>query len=263
MDKDDDTSAPATFNVEIRTAALIDDPLNPNKKLLAVGGTEGDDKILLNPAGSSGRINVFVGAKRVGTFGLAQRIAVYGLGGNDNIQLAGSLRIPAWLDGGDGNDRLKGAKGNDVLRGGPGDDQMNGAQGHDVLIGGIGADHMVGGPGDDLMIGGTTAYDNDEADLLAISTAWGGAGTVAARVNALQTSATVPLVLGGADATVFDDDAVDRLGGAAGGAWIFADPTQDAFNGKAKGVLVNDVTAVAVSVGNGHGQGNGKGNGKK
>lgn len=256
-DKDNGTSLPATLNVEVKTAALMDDPLNPGKKVLAVGGTPGDDKIVLNPAGNSGKLNVFVGAKRIGTFGPANRIAVYGLAGNDNIQLAGALRIPAWLDGGDGNDRLKGAKGNDVLRGGAGDDHLDGAQGQDVLIGGLGADRLIGGPGDDLMIGGTTAYDGDEGDLFAIANTWTGFGTVAARVGALQTSATVPLVLGGASATVFDDGVADILTGAAGGGWAFADPTQDSVTGNAKVLFVNDATAAPGQHANPHSQGHG------
>jgi hypothetical protein len=49
---------------------------------------------------------------------------------------------------------------------------------------------------------------------------------VAARVDALRTSSTVPLALGGSAATVFDDGAADILPGAAGGGWAFADPTQ-------------------------------------
>ena len=92
--------------------------------------------------------------RRCGRFAGAGRIAVFGLGGDDNIHLAGSIRIPAWLDGGDGNDRLKSAKGADVLLGGAGDDDLNGAQGADVVIGGLGADRIHGGPGDDLMIAG-------------------------------------------------------------------------------------------------------------
>jgi PKD repeat protein len=263
-DKDDGTSLPVTASVAIKTVALMDDPLNPGKKLLAVGGTPGDDNIVINPGGNTGRLKVMIGGQKEGTFGPASRIAVYGQAGNDNIQLAGAIRIPAWLDGGEGNDRLHGAKGNDVLRGGPGDDDLNGQQGDDVLIGGEGADHILGGPGNDLMIAGTTAYDANEPALFAIVGVWGGGGTVAARVSNLRTSATVPLALGGSNPTVFDDGAADVLNGTSGGGWIFADPTQDTIAGNTKGKFLNDLDSAShpgPGGGNGGGNGNGHGNG--
>ena len=181
-DKDDGTSAPATLSVQVKTAAIVDDFLNPGHKLLAVGGTEGADSINLIPGGAGGT-KVLVGGQSVGTFAGAGRIAVFGLGGDDNIHLAGSIRTPAWLDGGAGNDRLKGAKGNDALLGGAGDDQLDGSQGADILIGGAGADRLIGGPGDDLMIGGTTAYDANPTALSSIAGLWGGTGSVASRVR--------------------------------------------------------------------------------
>jgi len=260
-DKDNGTSLPVTQSVEVKTVALMDDPLNPGKKLLAVGGTMGDDNFVLNPGGGSGKIKVLMGGQKLGAFGPANRIAVYGLDGNDNIQLAGAIRIPAWLDGGEGNDRLHGAKGNDVLRGGPGDDDLNGQQGDDVLIGGAGADHILGGPGNDLMIGGTTAYDADEPSLFAIVGVWGGGGSVASRVHDLQTSATVPLAMGGSTPTVFDDGAPDVLNGTSGGAWVFADPTQDKVLGNTKSLFFNDLDTAGTHPGQGGGNGSGGGNG--
>src|SRR5206468_32747 len=87
-DKDGGTSAPATLAVNVKTAALVDDFLNPGHKLLAVGGTNGADNINLVPGGSGG-IKVLMGGKSVGTFAGAGRIVVFGLGGDDNIHLAG------------------------------------------------------------------------------------------------------------------------------------------------------------------------------
>ena len=248
-DKDGGTSTADTLAVEVKTAALVDDPLNPGQKLLAVGGTAGADKINIVPG-----TKVTVNGEKF-RFGAAGRIAVFGLGGDDNIHLAGAIRVPAWLDGGDGNDRLQGAKGADVLLGGAGDDHLNGHQGNDVLVGGLGADRVLGGPGDDLMIAGTTSYDADLTALAEINRLWRGTGSVASRVESLRTSSTVPLVLGGTGATVFDDGAADVLTGAAGGGWAFADSTQDQVTGNLSGVAVNDD---AVPTGKGKGKGNGK-----
>ena len=258
-DKDGGTSAAVTQTVAVETVALIDDPLNPGKKLLAVGGTEDSDTIKLVPAGNSGRVKVMVNGVSEGTFGPAGRIAVFGLAGDDSIHLAGSIRTPAWLDGGDGNDQLKSAKGNDVLRGGDGDDHLDGGQGADIEIGGMGADRLLGGPGHDLMIAGTTSYDADEALLFDIAQIWGGSGPVADRVDSLRTSADVPLALGGSSPTVFDDGAADRLTGASGQTWYFADPTQDVITGNLKKSFVND--DLSVTPVHGHGNGNGNGNG--
>lgn len=255
-DKDGGTSAPVTQTVTVQTVAVVPDQLNPGKTLLAVGGTAGDDNIMLVPAGSSGKLKVTVNGQQFGNFGPVSRIAVYGLDGNDNIQLAGSIRTPAWLFGGDGNDRLQGAKGNDVLVGGAGDDDINGKQGDDIVIGGEGSDHILGGPGNDLMIGGSTAYDANEPALFAIATIW-RTGSVASRVSALQTSTTVPLVLGGSTPTVFDDGVADFINGTSGGGWIFGDPGVDQIGGSGKGIFFNDGT----TAGNGHGHGNGNGNG--
>ena len=58
--------------------------------------------------------------------------------GDDDIQVAGGITLPAWLYGGDGNDRLQGGGGNNVLVGGAGDDQLIGGGGRDLLIGGLG-----------------------------------------------------------------------------------------------------------------------------
>jgi Ca2+-binding RTX toxin-like protein len=257
MDKDGGVSQPVSTSVTLKTAALVPDFLNPGKMLLAVGGTDGPDNFNLVPGGHGG-IKVLMGGKSVGTFAGASRIAVFGLGGDDNIHLAGSIRTPAWLDGGDGNDRLQGGKGNDVLIGGAGDDVLNGGQGNDILIGGTGSDHIIGGPGDDLMIAGTTSYDSDPTALASIATIWGGSGSVADKVGALQTSTTVPLSLGGSSPTVFDDGSADQITGASGGGWVFASSTQDQVTGNVAKLFLGDATTVT---GHGNGNGNGHGNG--
>jgi Ca2+-binding RTX toxin-like protein len=64
------------------------------------------------------------------------------------------------LDGGVGDDLLRGEEGDDLLRGGAGDDRLFGDTGDDTLEGGDGADHLAfgrdadlvaGGPGDDVL----------------------------------------------------------------------------------------------------------------
>ena len=78
---------------------------------------------------------------------------VYAQAGNDDVKMDDGSTIPAWLFGGDGNDKLKGGAGHDVLLGGAGDDLLSGNAGRDLLIGGTGADHIVGNAGDDVLTG--------------------------------------------------------------------------------------------------------------
>ena len=84
------------------------------------------------------------------------RLVAHGGDGDDDIQVAGGIALPAWLYGEGGNDRLKGGAGHDVLLGGDGDDMLVGGGGRDLLIGGTGADRIVGNQDDDILIAGTT-----------------------------------------------------------------------------------------------------------
>jgi Ca2+-binding RTX toxin-like protein len=62
-------------------------------------------------------------------FAPTARLIAYGGSGDDDIQVVGGISLPAWLYGGDGNDRLQGGDGNNVLVGGAGDDLLVGGSG--------------------------------------------------------------------------------------------------------------------------------------
>ena len=107
--------------------------------------------------------------------------------------VAGNITIPVTLDGGPGNDKLKGAGGHDVLLGGQGDDLWVGGSRRDLLIGGLGSDRIVGNRDDDILIAGFTGP----------------------RLNGdffLKTE--------GDNATVFDDEVRDLLTCSEGLDWI-------------------------------------------
>jgi Ca2+-binding RTX toxin-like protein len=55
------------------------------------------------------------------------------------------------LNGGDGNDQLRGGSGRDVLNGENGDDTLDGGAGNDTLTGGNGRDLFIGGVGNDTL----------------------------------------------------------------------------------------------------------------
>src|SRR5205814_10542590 len=83
------------------------------------------------------------------------RVVLYGQGGDDTIQVTGSLSLPVEIYGGAGSDKLKGGGGNDILVGGDGDDMLVSGTGRNFLVGGAGADKVVGDTDDDILIGGS------------------------------------------------------------------------------------------------------------
>jgi hypothetical protein len=97
------------------------------------------------------------------------------------------------------------------------------------MIGGSGAAQLVGNSGDDILIAGTTAYDNNEAALVAIMAEWTSARSYADRVANLSGTGRGPrangnyfLIAGGPRATVFDNGVVDVLHGGSGMDWFLA-----------------------------------------
>jgi Ca2+-binding RTX toxin-like protein len=150
------------------------------------------------------------------------------LGGDDRAEIDSKVRKDALLLGGDGDDRLQGGGGHNVLVGGAGDDTLEGGDLADVLIGGRGKDKLDGGDGDDLLIGGRTSYDDYRAGLDLILAEWTSPNSYDTRVNNLRSGGGailggVKLAAGGPQATVFDDGDKDTLQGDNGRDWFFAD----------------------------------------
>jgi Ca2+-binding RTX toxin-like protein len=200
---------------------------------MIVYGTAGNDTIVFSPVGNAGDIAVSLNGVSLGTGHPTGRLIAYGGGGDDDIQVAGSISVPAWLYGGDGNNVLVGGAGDNVLVGGAGDDLLVGGSGRDLLIGGTGADRMIGNGGDDILIGGTTSYDADAVALGAIMAEWTSNHDYATRVANLtdQTASAGFLVRlndayflldQGSGQTVFNDSGTDMLTGSAGSDWFFA-----------------------------------------
>lgn len=103
-----------TGTAETGANLLANDPVAVNA---AITGTEGDDVLNADPAGS----------------------VIDGLGGNDR------------LIGSDGRDQLRGGIGDDILEGGGNDDVLTGGDGNDVLTDSVGNNRFDGGAGDDLI----------------------------------------------------------------------------------------------------------------
>jgi extracellular elastinolytic metalloproteinase len=226
---DDGGSGTASQTVAVGVAAVEPDPTAPGSGVLVVGGTNGADTIVVTPNGKSGGVVVSINGQNVGTFPAAGdlplgRIAVYAQGGDDDVQVAGSIGVPAWLYGGDGNDRLKGGAGNDVLLGQAGNDDILGGSGRDLLIGGAGADHLVGNADDDILIAGTYTGEGDSSAIAAIMGEWTRTDKSGPeRAADLQNGGGVngSVVLDGT--TLVSDSDPDQLTGSSGYNWLLFD----------------------------------------
>ncbi|HKB38556.1 MAG TPA: alkaline phosphatase D family protein, partial [Gemmataceae bacterium] len=188
-------------------------------KLVINGGT-GDDHIEVEEHGH-GRIVVEVNEHKIGEFDTQaiDLIFLNGLAGNDSLKVASNIRISAILDGGSGDDELRGGGSADILLGGAGADALFAGSGRDLLIGGAGKDELHGQSGGDILIGGTTAYDNSAATLLKILSEWNSDDSYLLRVGKIRAGTGVPALN---DSTVFDDGVRDDLLGGGDLDWFFA-----------------------------------------
>jgi Ca2+-binding RTX toxin-like protein len=218
-------------------------PQDASLRDLVVTGNDGNDHIHFTPGGQE--IQAQVDGFPNGRFNPTGRLVAYGVAGNNTIQVAGGITLPAWLYAGPGNDLLQGGGGNNVLVGGAGNDTLMGGRGQNLLIGGSGAATLNAGSGDDLLIAGTTAFDNNEVALAAIMAEWASGRDYATRIANLSGTGTGPrnngdyfLIAGGPNATVFDNGAVDVLSGGSGMDWFFANVAQDIIHGRRDSEIV-------------------------
>ena len=127
---------------------------------------------------------------------------IYALGGNDVVNARGSggsglaFLGPVTIEGGEGDDLIRGAHGADVLDGGPGNDRVEGHHNADVIDGGPGNDDLTAGDGNDTVTGGPGS------DTFALS---GGDDTV----HADDGEADGPINGGGGIDTAFYDGGLD------------------------------------------------------
>jgi Ca2+-binding RTX toxin-like protein len=116
-----------------------------------VNGTDGADNIAVSgQSGSASVVGLQATVNVVHADPSRDQLGIFALGGNDRVDatVLQANAIQLGVDGGDGDDTLRGGAGPDVLRGGNGDDTVNGNQGADVAILGAGDDRFVWDPGD-------------------------------------------------------------------------------------------------------------------
>jgi CSLREA domain-containing protein len=209
-DKDGGTSVTATHIIRIKVFDLQDDPgdAGTSSTALVVGGSTGDDTIAFNATQSApGTITLVVNGVKQGSFTGLTRLIAYGGAGNDTIRVAGAITLPTLLDGGAGNDTLRGGNGNNIL------------------LGDSGADILTGGNQRDILIGGATLWDANAVALCQLMNEWSRTDAdYLMRIGHLRDGRrggrNGKFVLNAT--TVVDDSAIDVLFGNAGGDWFFA-----------------------------------------
>jgi Ca2+-binding RTX toxin-like protein len=206
--------------------------------VLNVVGTARNDTVKVTRTGN--RLQVFasfVPGSHTRNFALTSVKQIHvSLGdGNDQATIAPQIRVPAILDGGDGNDVLRAGSGRSVLLGGAGADALFGGIGRSLAIGGAGRDRLTGGAGDSILAGGTTAFDAHTEALLSIVKEWDSKRPVATRTrnlrdgggSASRVNGAFFLQTQGASATVVDDGERDQLFDGKGQDWFLTNGPLD------------------------------------
>ena len=250
--------------VEDDVVLVVGSSLNTDGQLTIVG-SEASDVIYIRSAGSTIDVRVRSASSSHKQFAAAAvtSIRVLAGGGNDRVISTGNITVPQWIEGGEGDDAIRGGSGDNTILGGPGrdriygrsgndfidggagndriyanagDDLVLGGEGNDVIylgrsggndigIGGDGRDRIYGRDGSDLIISGQTLYDNDRERLDRIMLQWNDGSSLQQRIDSL-TNGTGPILDGIQllyGTTVLDDNDRDRVFGGSGDDWLLSD----------------------------------------
>jgi Ca2+-binding RTX toxin-like protein len=104
--------------------------------------------------------------------------------------------------------------------GGDGNDKLFGGVGRDLLIGGDGHDQLFGEAGDDILVAGSTTFDENQDALAAIMAEWTSSNNYITRVNNICFGGGANGAFTLDDATVIDDGLNDILRGDGGLDWF-------------------------------------------
>jgi Ca2+-binding RTX toxin-like protein len=134
---------------------------NPGDDSDFMEGGEGVDTAEVNAGNGAERFTITANGTRVRVeredpapfsldVGTTENLVLNANAGDDVIEASGNLSplVRLTLDGGEGNDRILGGNGADVLLGGAGNDFIDGQQGNDVALLGAGDDVFQWDPGD-------------------------------------------------------------------------------------------------------------------
>jgi hypothetical protein len=239
------------------TLQLVSDAaFGPKTTTLRVtGGPQDNTHIDIGRGAGTATVAVDINGYPDGTFAPTGGLVVHGGGGQKaHIEVDSQVTLPALLfaDGADAH--LQGGGGPTVEVGGGGQNtHLEGGQAGSILIAGTGAAHLEGHSGNDLLIGGTTAFDANEAALLAVLAEWDSGASYLQRIADLQDA---PVTVNGQTvnpdggytagyylngATVKDNGVTDHLAGAGARDWYFAS-LGDKIDKHSKGEVITTIS---------------------
>ena len=181
---------------------------------LNIRGMESRDVIYFYAVSGQSQFRVTANGEDMGTYSNSaiSEVVVNGNGGNDHIDNNNRSIVAMRVDGGAGNDTIRGGRSNDILSGGSGADAIDGRDGDDEVNGGNDNDRLYGYRGNDTIngdAGNDLIYGHDGDDEIN-----GGAG----------------------DDLIFGQDDDDTINGEAGNDRLYGQDGDDIL----KGALGND-----------------------
>jgi hypothetical protein len=127
-------------------------------RVLQVIGSEEEDQIKLKSKNSQIEVLIRFGnqIKQAWSFDESEidRIVILGAGGDDKIHMDRDIPIPAFIDGGSGNDRIRSGSGDDEIIGGEGNDRIETNDGDDLVTDRSGDNRIWTGNGNDVVVTG-------------------------------------------------------------------------------------------------------------
>jgi len=165
------------------------------------GGSGGIERIQIDSGDGGDDIDI------TGTPAGVTSFIVNAQGGDDAVDVAGTVTTATTIRGGAGNDSLTGGGGSDTLLGGSGDDTITDGAGSDRLEGGDGQDNLITDAGNDAVFGGA---DLDRITIRQGTDVVDGGGdsdvvfveTAATSIDVLEFQLRVELVYGASSAQV-------------------------------------------------------------
>ena len=236
LDDDDAFTSNGTPHIEQLAAAFNPHNLTinlPGATELTINGTSQADDIVVYQVGNQIIVNVNDDPPETHNLSDVSRIAIFGFGGADNIDVDAAVRT--FISGGAGPDTIFGGSLANEILGGPGPDTIFGGRLADNISGGGGQDMIFGGPGNDIIFG------NDAPDILfgeggadeifgglGADEIYGGAGR-----DDLHGEPGSDMLFGGADTDfIFGDAGNDLLNGGGGSSdFLFGNDDNDTFFG--------------------------------
>jgi Ca2+-binding RTX toxin-like protein len=209
------------------TCEGLEDRMTPtatvNGTVLTITGTAGNDVVRFVEVDDD-TFQVVLNSQSQGNFSsdTLRKVVVQGLAGADAINASASP-LPVVLQGGAGNDVLRGSAQSDLILGSTGNDNLAGNGGRDILIGGQGVDNLTSNGTGAILVGGVVDTNGSLDPLLRVRMLWNQRVPYETRLASIAN-------IGFAQAVLDDGNANVLVGTNRRSDWFFQGVTDQLFN---------------------------------